>query len=41
MMAGNGTELILNGKIDRIDTAKTTDGDYVRIIDYKSSIKKC
>ena len=35
----DGTELILNGKIDRVDTAKTSDGNYVRIIDYKSSQK--
>ena len=27
------------GKIDRIDTAQNEDGKYLRIIDYKSSIK--
>lgn len=35
----NGKKVELTGKIDRIDLAKTRDGKYVRIIDYKSSIK--
>lgn len=34
-----GNELVLNGKIDRMDIAKTEDGKYIRIIDYKSSAK--
>ena len=29
----------ISGKIDRIDTAQNEDGKYLRIIDYKSSIK--
>lgn len=29
----------ITGKIDRVDTAKINDNQYVRIIDYKSSIK--
>lgn len=29
----------ITGKIDRVDTAKLSDKEYVRIIDYKSSIK--
>jgi ATP-dependent helicase/nuclease subunit B len=37
---GNGNNLILNGKIDRIDIAKTEDGKFIRIIDYKSSNKE-
>ena len=36
----NGNKLCLNGKIDRIDIAKTEDGNYIRIIDYKSSGKE-
>ena len=35
----NGKKVELTGKIDRIDIAKTHDGNYIRIIDYKSSIK--
>lgn len=35
--SGKTAEII--GKIDRIDIAKNRDGTYVRIIDYKSSIK--
>lgn len=35
----NGKKIELTGKIDRIDLAKNDDGTYVRIIDYKSSIK--
>ncbi len=29
----------LSGKIDRIDVAKGKDGNYLRIVDYKSSVK--
>lgn len=29
----------LSGKIDRVDTAKLSDEEYIRIIDYKSSVK--
>ena len=32
-------KLEITGKIDRIDTAKLSDKQYVRIIDYKSSMK--
>lgn len=35
-----GRKLSLRGVIDRIDIAKTEDGNYVRIIDYKSSSKE-
>lgn len=35
----NHRKVQITGKIDRIDIAKTADGDYIRIIDYKSSIK--
>ena len=35
----NGKKVELTGKIDRIDIAKTADGNYIRIIDYKSSVK--
>ncbi|MDF2519998.1 MAG: ATP-dependent nuclease subunit [Clostridia bacterium] len=36
----SGEKIILNGRIDRIDTMKTGDGTYVRVIDYKSGSKK-
>lgn len=36
----NGKRLSLTGKVDRVDIAKTEDGKYIRIIDYKSSSKK-
>lgn len=36
----DGKEVELIGKIDRVDFAKTEEGKYVRIIDYKSSVKK-
>ncbi len=29
----------ITGKIDRVDMAKTPEGNYIRIIDYKSSVK--
>lgn len=35
----NGKKVQITGKIDRVDIAKTEDGNYIRIIDYKSSIK--
>ncbi len=35
----DGSKLVLNGKIDRIDIAKTEEGNYLRVIDYKSSSK--
>ncbi len=36
----SGEKIVLNGRIDRIDTMKTGDGTYVRVIDYKSGSKK-
>jgi ATP-dependent helicase/nuclease subunit B len=36
----SGEKIILNGRIDRIDTMKTGEGTYVRVIDYKSGNKK-
>lgn len=35
----NGRKVEVIGKIDRVDIAKTPDGKYIRIIDYKSSAK--
>lgn len=35
----DGKNVEITGKIDRIDTAKLSDKQYVRIIDYKSSMK--
>ena len=35
----DGKKIEITGKIDRIDTAKSDDGRYLRIIDYKSSAK--
>lgn len=34
-----GKQVIVTGKIDRVDVAKMANNTYVRIIDYKSSIK--
>lgn len=35
----NGQKIEITGKIDRIDVAKTEKGNYLRIVDYKSSVK--
>lgn len=35
----DGRRVELTGKIDRVDTAKINDKEYVRIIDYKSSVR--
>ena len=35
----SGKKVEIKGKIDRIDTAKSEEGKYLRIIDYKSSAK--
>ncbi len=35
----NGKKVEVTGKIDRVDIARTPDGKYIRIIDYKSSAK--
>ena len=35
----DGKKVEITGKIDRIDTAKSEEGNYLRIIDYKSSVK--
>lgn len=35
----DGKKIEITGKIDRIDTANSSDGKYLRIIDYKSSAK--
>ncbi|AOM82964.1 helicase-exonuclease AddAB subunit AddB [Salisediminibacterium beveridgei] len=35
----DGTVVELSGRIDRVDTAKTENGLYIRVIDYKSSKK--
>ena len=35
----NGKKVEITGKIDRVDIAKTEKGEYIRIIDYKSSVK--
>lgn len=35
----NGKRIEITGKIDRVDIAKTEDGNYLRIIDYKSSAR--
>ena len=35
----NGKKIEIIGKIDRVDIARTSDGNYLRIIDYKSSAR--
>lgn len=35
----DGKKVEITGKIDRVDLAKTENGKYLRIIDYKSSVK--
>lgn len=35
----DGRKVLVEGKIDRVDIAKMPDGNYIRIIDYKSSTK--
>lgn len=35
----DGKKVEITGKIDRVDIAKTSEGKYIRIIDYKSSAK--
>ncbi len=35
----DGKRVEITGKIDRVDLGKTVDGEYIRIIDYKSSVK--
>lgn len=35
----DGKTVEITGKIDRVDLAKTENGNYIRIIDYKSSVK--
>lgn len=35
----DGKKVEITGKIDRIDLARTEKGNYIRIIDYKSSVK--
>ena len=39
MTLDDGKRVQITGKIDRIDIAKTPNGKYIRIIDYKSSTK--
>lgn len=39
MKLENGKQVEIIGKIDRVDIAENKDGKYIRIIDYKSSIK--
>lgn len=36
----DGTDLELNGRIDRVDLAETPEGAYLRVIDYKSGENK-
>lgn len=39
MMLESGKKVEITGKIDRVDTATTEHGKYLRVIDYKSSAK--
>src|SRR5690625_1971087 len=39
MMLPNGFELVLRGRIDRVDQAQNEKGIFLRIIDYKSSAR--
>jgi len=36
---GKGRKIVLNGVIDRVDKLSSEDGDYIRIVDYKSTGK--
>lgn len=36
----DGKQIVVTGKIDRVDVAKIDENNYVRIIDYKSSVKE-
>ncbi len=36
---GEDRKIVLNGVIDRVDTLESEEGEYVRIVDYKSSAK--
>jgi ATP-dependent helicase/nuclease subunit B len=36
----SGTEVKISGKVDRLDTYFCANGEYARIVDYKSSVKK-
>lgn len=40
ILLSDGSKMVLNGKVDRIDIAETEEGNYIRIIDYKSSQKE-
>ena len=39
MKLDSGKQIEIIGKIDRVDIAKSEDGNFIRIIDYKSSVK--
>lgn len=39
LMLEDGKKVEITGKIDRIDLAKNEEGSFIRIIDYKSSVK--
>ncbi len=39
LVLDDGRKVLIEGKIDRVDIAKMPDGNYIRIIDYKSSTK--
>lgn len=40
LAAEDGTPILLRGSIDRVDLYHGTDGDYLRVIDYKSGTKE-